>query len=653
MGLRPKFLLILILFSVVPLFSFFLINQKLFDKLGSEIYQIAKVLLLQTAAKELQESADNYSRNINRELTSIVKHVESWRDELENAISRLEITSSQNPVPWAQESIAQKMPILFQQLRHSRNDLIALSFSSDGGLQLRLPREGEAGTTINLLQEGAASEQDKPLWILPGTHPTNASGKSYITLILPVHYADGSMFGNVAVELNIIKMLEAVRPSSQWSPYMRSLLLRFDSAKDTKTDTSLVIGVRNPLSDKSVWTAETPFLLSRELGAVDGAISLFEGKKYGKQGYVSLPYAGEISVLSYSKTEIGLGVLNVLPEREVIYRIARHPGRLSKWLSLDNFLLVSVVVLIMVIIAAYRSRRMLAPFFSMVSAFERLSAGDFSTKLEFNTRDERQMVADAFNKMTLQLKDGMRMRQGLEVAEEVQHNFFPAVDPTISDLDIAATMSYCEETGGDYVDVLKGKGGKICVVVGDVTGHGIGAALLMTTVRGLIRGRYEIDTDLSQLITSVNYKLTVDMGEGGRFVTLFILEINPAVRELKWVRAGHDPGWLFSSTDNSIISLVGPGVALGVDSDFIYSGNYRDQLESRDVIVIGTDGIWETTNTAGHQFGKDRLEQIVSDNLNRSATEISDSLIAAVGRFRGDQNQEDDVSLVVIKVPEQ
>lgn len=102
----------------------------------------------------------------------------------------------------------------------------------------------------------------------------------------------------------------------------------------------------------------------------------------------------------------------------------------------------------MVIIAAYRSRRMLAPFSSMVSVFRRLSAGDFSTKLEFIIRDERQMVADAFNDMTLQLKDGMRMRQGLEVAKEVQHNFFPEVDPGISDLDIAAGMSYCEETGG-------------------------------------------------------------------------------------------------------------------------------------------------------------------------------------------------------------
>jgi len=306
----------------------------------------------------------------------------------------------------------------------------------------------------------------------------------------------------------------------------------------------------------------------------------------------------------------------------------------------------------MVIIAVYRSRRMLAPFFSMVSAFERLSAGDFSTKLKFNTRDERQLVADAFNRMTLQLEDGIRMRQGLEVAREVQQNFFPKIDPHILDLDIAARMINCEETGGDYIDVLKGKDGTVCVVVGDVTGHGIGAALLMATIRALIRGRYEIDADLSQAITSVNCSLTADMGESGRFVTLFIIEINPASQELRWVRAGHDPAWLFCNADDSIVSLAGPGLAMGVDCDIIYSESHRDQLESGDVILIGTDGIWETCDTDGIQFGKHRLEQIVSENLNRTATEISDSLIAAVNHFRGDQNQEDDVSLVVIKVPE-
>jgi sigma-B regulation protein RsbU (phosphoserine phosphatase) len=261
------------------------------------------------------------------------------------------------------------------------------------------------------------------------------------------------------------------------------------------------------------------------------------------------------------------------------------------------------------------------------------------------------MVADAFNNMTRQLEDGIRMRQGLEVAKEVQHNFFPEIDPNISDLDIGVKISYCEETGGDYVDVLYGKGGRVCIVVGDVTGHGVGAALLMATVRALIRGNYEVEDDLSQVITSVNFKLTADMRDSGRFVTLFIIEIDPSSLKLRWVRAGHDPAWLFRNADSSIISLSGQGIALGVFNDQVYSESYRGQLESGDVILIGTDGIWETSSPDGTEFGKHNLERILLENSKRNASEICNAVIDSVNRFRGTQHQEDDVSIAAIKIP--
>ena len=108
----------------------------------------------------------------------------------------------------------------------------------------------------------------------------------------------------------------------------------------------------------------------------------------------------------------------------------------------------------------------------------------------------------------------------------------------------------------------------------------------------------------------------------------------------------------FSNTDFSIATLKGPGVAMGVDCNFIYSENHRDRLEPGDVLLIGTDGIWETSDPDGKQFGKHRLEQIMLENTNRTASEICDSLMDEVNHFRGDQKPEDDVSGVVIKVPE-
>ena len=651
MGLRLKFLLILIIFSVIPLLSFFLINQKLFDKLGDEIYHIAKVLILQTTAKELQESADNYTRNINRELRNIVNHMESCREEVEKIIHRSETTPSQTTTLWIQERISQQMVVCQTKMKNFRNDLVSVKFSSEDRYNPGYPVKTGPGSINSSPQNGTSSASDIITWILPETNQPDLLHKNSITVALPVHHANDSILGYIVIEFDIIELLEDIRPSSQWVQYMRSLLIRVNSPGRTRTDLPLVIGSKHPQSVGSDWKTEiSPLHIDPELQ--DEAMALFRGQQYGKKGYVSIYYEDEVSIWTYSQTKIGLGILHILPEREVLYRIARHPIRLSRWMNLDSLLIVSVFVLFMVVIVAYRSRRMLKPFFSMVSAFERLSAGDFTTRLDFKTRDERHMVAQAFNNMALQLEDGIRMRQGLEVAREVQQNFFPVIDPTISDFDIAAKIIYCEETGGDYIDVLQGKDGSICVVVGDVTGHGVGAALLMTTVRALIRGRYEVDGDLSGVITSVNSKLTADMGDSGRFVTLFIMKINPVSRKLSWVRAGHDPAWLFSNTDNSIISLSGPGIAMGVDGDLVYSGNNRNKLESGDVILIGTDGIWETSSPDGDLFGKHRLEQIVSQNSHKTSTEISDSLITAVNHFRGNHKQEDDISIVVIKVVE-
>jgi sigma-B regulation protein RsbU (phosphoserine phosphatase) len=652
MGLRSKFLLTLIIFSVVPLLGFFLINQKLFDRLGDEVYHIAKVLLLQTAAKELEESADNYSRNLNRELSLILGHVESVRDAIEGALVHSQVAASQKDTLWIQERVAEQLAIKFPGIKEYGDHLVSVQFFAEQGFYLRYPVGKETETITNPFQKIPQPEADKPLWDLPAAAPgaPSTSNEQHIIVGLPVSRPDNSILGYIAIDFDFIKLFENIRPASQWSPYVQSFLLRMNLSMNAKSGLPLVIGIRNPLSDKAEWKAST-FHLKINPDFEGEATALFEGMQYGKEGYVSVPYAGKVSIWAFATAEIGLGILNILPEREVLFRIARHPERFSRWLSLDSLLIVSALVLVMVIIVAFRSRRMLAPFFSMVSAFENVSKGDFSTKLDFNVRDERQMIADAFNNMTIQLEDGMRMRQGLEVAKEVQHNFFPEIDSDNSDLDIAVRMSYCEETGGDYIDVLHEKDGKVCIVVGDVTGHGVGAALLMATVRSLIRGRYEVDTDLSGVITSANSKLSADMGDSGRFVTLFIVEINPASRQLRWVRAGHDPAWLFRNTDCSIVPLSGPGVAMGVDCDLTYSENHRDQLESGDVILIGTDGIWETSGSDGTQFGKHRLERIVLENAGRTASEICDSLIDRVDQFRGDQKPEDDVSVVVIKIP--
>lgn len=322
----------------------------------------------------------------------------------------------------------------------------------------------------------------------------------------------------------------------------------------------------------------------------------------------------------------------------------------EQWLATGIALFAVIVVVI--VTALWRSRSMTRPLQVMVDAVHQLAKGDFSARMNLATGDERDLLAKAFNDMVPQLQEMMRMRRGLEMAQEVQQSLLPREIPDLPGLDIAATTVYCYETGGDYFDFFPC--GKDCeglgVVVGDVTGHGVAAALLMTTARALLRMRAVQPGIISEVVTSVNQQLTLDTYETGSFMTLFYLAVDQANRTLRWVRAGHDPAIFYDSTTDQFEKLLGSGLALGVDKDWHYEGNEKTGLVSGQVIFLGTDGIWETRNVDGEMFGKERLYSIIRTNAHKPTEATRDAVLEALADFRGEMTQEDDVTLVVIKV---
>ncbi len=246
-----------------------------------------------------------------------------------------------------------------------------------------------------------------------------------------------------------------------------------------------------------------------------------------------------------------------------------------------------------------------------------------------------------------------RMLSALEVAEEVQQNLLPKDIPAIKGLDIAAKSIYCNKTGGDFYDFLnvsQTSAGKFNVVVGDVSGHGIAAGLLMTTARALIRSRAAQEGTLSEIITDVNRNLTLDIYETGRFTTLFYLMVDPQNHLLNWVRAGHDAALLYDPKVDSFEELYGSGLALGWDENYLYEENQRAGLTKEQVIFIGTDGIWETFDTTGKPFGKEPIKDIIRRHAAAGANEIMNEILAALTRHRQGEEPEDDVTLVVIKL---
>jgi sigma-B regulation protein RsbU (phosphoserine phosphatase) len=244
-------------------------------------------------------------------------------------------------------------------------------------------------------------------------------------------------------------------------------------------------------------------------------------------------------------------------------------------------------------------------------------------------------------------------KKALALAGEVQKSLLPQEKPLVKGLDIAGKNVSCDEIGGDYFDFLwrrdSGKG-PFSVVVGDISGHGVDSALLMTTARAFLRMRAAQPGTISEIITAMNHHLTRDVLESGSFMTLFYLTIDPEKKRIEWVRAGHDPAILYDPVRDEFEELKGNGVALGVIETFDYEENCRRSLVNGQIIAIGTDGIWESVNREGEMFGKQRFRDIIRKNAHAAAGDILNAVYNELNQYTRGQRFEDDITLVVIKI---
>ena len=285
------------------------------------------------------------------------------------------------------------------------------------------------------------------------------------------------------------------------------------------------------------------------------------------------------------------------------------------------------------------------------AAADDLAKGKFGLPLAVKTRDEVGELARSFNKMSGQLKHRLAMEEAINIAREVQQNLLPQDSFSAKGIAAAGMSIYCDETGGDYFDIIHfpDNDRKVSVVVGDVVGHGIGAALLMTTVRALVRCRVFLPGRLDQVISDVNRLLCLDTSKSGNFITLFYLEVDRLHGSMRWVRGGHDPAIVYCPANRQFIELKGHGLALGVDAEWIFEYNELPVSDEEQLIFIGSDGAWEVENAEGEQFGKERIKQILSKNSGLQPNEILQSILEAIARFRGEIPQNDDITLVLVK----
>ena len=310
------------------------------------------------------------------------------------------------------------------------------------------------------------------------------------------------------------------------------------------------------------------------------------------------------------------------------------------------FIGVGIVLTILV------SRNLTLPFGQIIQSLHNVRNGNFDKKIQVTTNDEIGYTGDVINEMTEGLRERDRMRQSLGLAMDVQQHLLPRSNPRIEGLEIAGKSIYCDETGGDYFDYLEvGKNGpgKIKVVVGDVSDHGIPSALLMTTARAFLRQRASRPGKLNQIVADVNRQIAPDVEESGQFMTLFFCEIDGRNKTIRWVNAGHDPAVIFDPSNGGFDELSGHALPLGVSEKAAYQ-EYQCKILPGQIILIGTDGIWESQNASRQMFGKKRFRDLIRAHALKPAEDILHSVITGLDEFRHPLEKEDDVTLVVIKV---
>jgi sigma-B regulation protein RsbU (phosphoserine phosphatase) len=249
-------------------------------------------------------------------------------------------------------------------------------------------------------------------------------------------------------------------------------------------------------------------------------------------------------------------------------------------------------------------------------------------------------------RLTEEQMERERLEREQQVASEIQQRFLPASAPIVAGYELQGISFPCYEVGGDYYDFIHREDGKLVVALGDVSGKGTAAALLMSCLHAAIHAQADIHNSLAKTIGAVNRYL-VESIPANRFVTLFYAELDPKNGALAFLNAGHNPP-LIVHQGGTMEQLAAGGLPLGImpNADFREG---RTQLHYGDVLVIYSDGVSEATNPAGEEFGPTRLYEVVARNLDASAGGIRDRIESALTKFCQGTPAADDITLVICK----
>lgn len=241
-----------------------------------------------------------------------------------------------------------------------------------------------------------------------------------------------------------------------------------------------------------------------------------------------------------------------------------------------------------------------------------------------------------------------RVQHDLRVARDIQQSLLPSEAPRISGYSVAGWNKPADETGGDYYDWKTLPDGRLIVTLGDVTGHGIGPAMLASVCRAYSRANFRTNVTMFGAFSAINDSIARDL-DPGRFVTFVGVACKPDTGELEILSAGHGPLLCYSAVTDAFIEVDSQGVPLGILPEFTSAPSTFLQLEPGDMFLLITDGFIEWENSRAEEFGIARLQEVIRASRTLAPVAIMQSLYDAVLKFSAGTKQQDDLTAVIIK----
>jgi len=280
---------------------------------------------------------------------------------------------------------------------------------------------------------------------------------------------------------------------------------------------------------------------------------------------------------------------------------------------------------------------------------EMFTAGDLKL---LTTIAAQTAIAIHNSRMIAALREAERVRHELEIAARIQRSLLPQQPPEVPGVELAGQCVPAANVGGDYYDFITDRNGYLTLLIADVSGHSIGAALMMAMARSILRREITEGKSPAAILADTNSAMLHDLSNASLFITMFCARYDPETQQLTFANGGHNPPLLWCAHESRILDLDSDGLIVGILEDVQYEEK-TISLHPGDILLLYTDGIVEARDPQGEFFGEERLRKLLRDHASESPARLAERIHRTVHQYTQDTPQQDDITLLILRVKEE